>query len=210
MAAKPSEIFLSSFIPLPVVPTCHPWQIRSQEKLTNIKNDVNFLKMPTCLQINSPVAVQILEEARTEGERMRRESAKIRERTRNKRGSGKMKILIRGKRQTLKRSSPELSWAASAIPSPSPGHRFISLNLPLFGHQLCNNANGAERGIRVAGKKYRKNKIKINLRMAHKISLASYFQIIFFLFCATSSVTWAAPSSVFPGLATQSSHHPLL
>lgn len=66
MAAKPSEIFLSSFIPLPVVPTCHPWQIRSQEKLTNIKNDVNFLKMPTCLQINSPVAVQILEEARTE------------------------------------------------------------------------------------------------------------------------------------------------
>lgn len=25
--------------------------------------------------------------------------------------------------------------------------------------------------------------------MAHKISLASYFQIIFFLFCATSSMT---------------------
>lgn len=64
--------------------------------------------MPTCLQINSPVAVQILEEARTEGETMQRESAKIRERRRNKRGSGKMKILIRGKRQTLKRSSPEL------------------------------------------------------------------------------------------------------
>lgn len=93
-----------------VVPICHPWQIRSQEKLTNIKNDVNFLKMPTCLQINSPVAVQILEETRTEGETMQRESAKIRERRRNKRRSGKMKILIRGKRQTLKRSSPELCW----------------------------------------------------------------------------------------------------
>lgn len=63
----------------PFFGTCHPWQIRSQEKLTNIKNDVNFLKMPTCLQINSPVAVQILGEARFEGETMRRESAKIRE-----------------------------------------------------------------------------------------------------------------------------------
>lgn len=73
---------------------------------------------------------------------------------------------------------------------PPPGHRFISLNLPLFGHQLCNTAGWGE------GRKYRKNnKIKINLRMAHKISLASYFQIIFFLFCATSSVTWAGPNS---------------
>lgn len=69
---RPSFLF-------PFFPTCHPWQIRSQEKLTNIKNDVNFLKMPTCLQINSPVVVQILGEARFEGETMRRESAKIRE-----------------------------------------------------------------------------------------------------------------------------------
>lgn len=45
--------------------------------------------MPTCLQINSPVAVQILGEARFEGETMRRESAKIREEEETNEGTGK-------------------------------------------------------------------------------------------------------------------------
>lgn len=196
--------------------TYHPWQIRSQEKLTNIKNDVNFLKMPTCLQINSPVAVQILGEARFEGETMRRESAKIREKQKKQTRERENENFNPRKTPNTQAflSCAQLSWAElrPRFLPPSPEHRFISLNLPLFGHQLCNNAKGAGRGIRVPGKKYRKNKIKINLRMAHKISLASYFQIIFFLFCATSSVTWAAPVPPAPsrGLATQSSHHPLL
>lgn len=200
----------------PFFPTCHPWQIRSQEKLTNIKNDVNFLKMPTCLQINSPVAVQILGEARFEGETMRRESAKIREKKKKQRRERENENFNPRKTPNTQAflSCAQLSLAELRprfLPL-SPEHRFISLNLPLFGHQLCNNAKGVGRRLRVPGKKYRKNKIKINLRMAHKISLASYFQIIFFLFCATSSVTCAAPVPPAPsrGLATQSSHHPLL
>lgn len=68
-----------------------------------------------------------------------------------------MKILIREKRQTLKRSSPKLR--PRFLP-PSQEHRFISLNLPLFGHQLCNNAKGGWEGDKSARKKIQEKQNK--------------------------------------------------
>lgn len=78
--------------------------------------------MPTCLQINSPVAVQILEERSPPFHAAKQCEEKVPKQKKKKKGEQrgeerKMKILIRKKRETLRKhretgsSSPELSRA---------------------------------------------------------------------------------------------------